>query len=187
MVTTWSPAYARVSFLNCLHTEPAHWYNPVSNLEEVRMKKLIVTVCKGNIERSVLATLCIARELAKLPDGNDYVVESRGIQGMPGEPVSAHSNLMLYGEVWPLAAPVLEEFGLEWPRDKLSTPMTFEIATEASVIYAMDRKVLEKLYTAFPSLSGKIRLFGELTGNAEDVADPYDANTDRKSVCRERV
>jgi protein-tyrosine-phosphatase len=141
------------------------------------MAKLILTVCKGNIERSVLAALCIERELAKLPDSETFAVESRGIHGMAGEPLSQYPNLMLYEDVWPLAVPAFAKYGIKWPRDKRSTPMTREAAIEASVIYAMDRKVLEKLHAVFPALTHKIKLFGELTGNAVDVGDPYDMNT----------
>jgi protein-tyrosine-phosphatase len=151
------------------------------------MKKRIVTVCMGNIERSVLAALFIQRELTKLNVADEYLVMSRGIQGMPGEPSARHKNLREYADIWPYAAEALTEFDIEWPCDQESTPMTEDIAQQAAIIYAMDKVVAGKLRSAFPEHHQKIKLFSKLADKESDVADPHDMKTaeGHSSVIRE--
>ncbi len=48
------------------------------------MKKLIMTVCKGNIHRSVIAALCVKKTIKELGLESEYEIMSRGLQGSAG-------------------------------------------------------------------------------------------------------
>lgn len=139
------------------------------------MKKLILTVCKGNIHRSVIAALCIENALKKLGLGSEYEIISRGLQGSAGTDMPRFPNIMSYPNEWSLTKPTLEEIGIEIPLSQKATPITEDIISRASLILAMDQSVLytspNSLIKQFPNFGFKMRLFQELTGKADDITD----------------
>ncbi len=139
------------------------------------MKKLLLTVCNGNIHRSVIAAACIDRKIRDKGLTNRYEVLSRGLQGTQGTEPSRHKNLRDYPMEWPLTEPFLRELDIEIADDQATTPITRTIAERASIILAMDRPVLSQkqnsLLNQFPDLSTKMLLFSELAGKIEDVPD----------------
>ncbi len=135
------------------------------------MKKLILTVCKGNIHRSVIAALCIEKVLKTLYLESEYDVMSRGLQGSAGTDIPRFSNLKFYPTEWSLTEPVLEEIGIEIPLSQIATPVTKGIVSNASLILAMDQMVLLSLINQFPNFGFKMRLFQELAGSVDDIID----------------
>ncbi len=139
------------------------------------MKKLILTVCEGNIHRSVIVALCIEKALKGLCLESKYEITSRGLQGSAGTSMPRFPNLKSYPTEWLLTAPVLEEIGIEIPLSQIATPVTKDIVGNASLILAMDRMVLcglpHSLVNQFPNFGFKMRLFRELAGNIDDITD----------------
>src|SRR3989338_7334523 len=85
--------------------------------------KLILVVCNGNVHRSVVAQLCITRELQRRSiDGIACV--SRGLQGTAGTALPQGRNLRDYPREWSLTKPVLDRLGIEainrWNRLRIS-------------------------------------------------------------------
>lgn len=144
-------------------------------------KKLILTVCSGNIHRSVIAQLCLSRELVNIGKGNDFEVLSRGIQGTMGTKPPAHPNLRHYSMEYGHTEPCLRKIGIEIPFDQKATLIDEQIVKQASLILAMDKEVLSKkrtpqgermsLLDQFPEYAHNMRLFMELVGRKEDVKD----------------
>lgn len=139
------------------------------------MSKLILTVCKGNIHRSVIAAACIQEMIVRRGLAARYEVMSRGLQGTMKTKPSEHRNLRDYPMEWPLTKPVLEELGIEIATDQQSTPITQDVAERASLILAMDSLVLSELPNSlikqFPTLGKKLRLFTQIAGRSDDVPD----------------
>ena len=139
------------------------------------MEKLILTVCKGNIHRSVIAALCLENALKRLCLESKYEVMSRGLQGSAGTDTPRFSNLKSYPTEWRLTAPILEEIGINIPSSQIATPITKDVVSNASLILAMDRAVLcslpHSLINQFPNLGFKMRLFLELAGSIDGIAD----------------
>lgn len=139
--------------------------------------KTILTVCKGNIHRSVIAALCIEKQLQKLGLASEYNVISRGLQGSAGTDPPEHPNLMCYSNEWSLTAPVLEEIGIEIPDNQTATPVTEEVVRNASFILVMEHRVLHgspiSLIKQFPAFGFKMMLFLGLAGSTDDIPDCY--------------
>lgn len=139
------------------------------------MRKMILTVCKGNIHRSVIAALCIEKALKRLCIESEYEIISRGLQGSAGTDMPRFPNLISYPNEWSLTKPILEEIGIEIPAGQIATPITKEIISKSSLILAMDRAVLRvlpySLINQFPNFGFKMRLFQELAGDTDDIAD----------------
>src|SRR3989344_2190019 len=108
------------------------------------MKKLILTVCNGNIHRSVIAAACIDRKIRDQGLTTRYEVLSRVLQGTQGTKPPLHKNLRDYPMEWPLTEPSLRELGIEIAEGQAATPITRAIAERASVILAMDQLVLSQ-------------------------------------------
>lgn len=146
-----------------------------SQKERGPMKKLIVTVCNGNIHRSVIAAACIRDMIDNRNLKARYEVLSRGLQGTMGTDASKHRNLRDYPVEWPLTAPVLSELDIEIAIDQQATPITLSVVERASLILAMDRLVLSRkrnsLLNQFPDLRSKMLLFRQIAGKIEDVPD----------------
>lgn len=141
------------------------------------MKKLILTVCNGNIHRSVIAEQCINKALHQNGLDNAYHVLSRGIQGTGGEKSPKLKNLREYESEWSLTKPVLDEIGITIPIDKVATPIDARIVEEATLILVMEKGVLlerpNSLVRQFPSMRFKMKLFTELEDKADDIVDLY--------------
>jgi protein-tyrosine-phosphatase len=134
-------------------------------------KKLILTVCSGNIHRSVIAQLCLNRELVNIGRETEFEVLSRGLQGTMGTGAPKYSNLLFYEMEYRHTQPCLKEIGIEIPINQKATPIDEAIVERASLILVMDEKVLHSLERRFPKCIFKMRLFVELVGKKEDVPD----------------
>ena len=129
-------------------------------------KKVVLTVCNGNIHRSVIAEICLDRELKK--HGLENVVcISRGLESRLGE----KCNMMHFPDEWAITEPILKELDIIVSPDRRAVQVDWETIEKASLILAMDRRVLRALWDRFPSSSFKMRLFSELVGKCEDIVD----------------
>jgi len=139
------------------------------------MSHLILTVCKGNIHRSVIAEACINKYLKELGLESGFKVVSRGLKGSCGTAMSEFLNMRCYPLEWGHTEPILRELGIEIPETKIATPINENIVEEASLILAMDSEVLcgftNCLVNQFPKFGFKMRLFSEMTGDVRDVLD----------------
>lgn len=137
----------------------------------------IVTVCKGNMHRSVVAEASINKTLKQHGLDADYVAISRGIQGTAGMEGTAGRRLRDYPQAWERNRPSLEALGLDIS-EHASTPISLEDVERAALILVMDRKVLDSpeygpasLVRQFPLHRRKMRLFRELEGVEEGIED----------------
>jgi len=129
-------------------------------------KKTVLVVCNGNIHRSVIAEICLNQELEVENSGMDIRCISRGI-----EMRSEKRNMMNFPEEWALTKPVLEKLGITVSPNRKAQQIDLSSVEKASVILAMDRRVLRILWEKFPSHTFKMRLFSELVGKCEDIVD----------------
>src|SRR3989338_615333 len=144
-------------------------------------KKLVLTVCSGNIHRSVIAQLCLDRELVNIEKDTEFEVLSRGIQGTMGTNPPEHPNLRYYPMEYGHTDPCLREIGIEITAGQKATVIDEQIVKEASLILAMDKEVLSEKRTPkgepmsltdqFSEHAFKMRLFMELVGEKGDVQD----------------
>lgn len=135
-------------------------------------KRIILTVCSGNIHRSVIAQLCLNRELANIGREKEFEVLSRGVQGVLGTISPKYPNLLSYDMEFSYTQPCLKEIGISIPLNQKATPIDAEIINVSSVILAMDRAVLSKILTlASPEQTAKFRLFMEIADKEEDLPD----------------
>lgn len=139
-------------------------------------EKIVLTVCKGNIHRSVIAAACIEKLLRARDIQATITVRSRGLQGSFGIPPPRASNLREYPEEWALTRPGLESLGIEIPVNQKATPITKSDVESATLILAMDSAVMQTLLDHFseevPELRSKMILFSELGKTSADVPDP---------------
>lgn len=139
------------------------------------MEKIILTVCKGNIHRSVIAAACINRVLIRRGMSKTFRVISRGLQGSFGTAPPRRPSILDYPEEWALTAPALHERNIEIPMNQTATPVSLSDVEGASVILAMDKYVLdekpESLMNQFPDHRLRMFLFMELAGLSVDVPD----------------
>ena len=145
------------------------------------VKKTVLTVCSGNIHRSVIAQLCLSRELVSIGREIEFEVLSRGIQGTMGTKPPDYPNLLFYEMERRHTQPCLEKIGIEIPASQKATLIDEQIVKRASLILAMDDVVLHTKLTPqgepmsladqFPGHVSKMRLFMELVGKKEDVED----------------
>lgn len=141
-------------------------------------KKLIVTVCRGNIARSPLAEKVIKRELTRQDLNEDYEVISRGTQGVDPEdmlPVK-FSNITEYS-IYQNLKPWLDKHNVDLTSHR-STPIDMNVAERANLILAMDEKTQRTLLRMFPGRAKIIHLFSELVGENKSIIDP-DGTEDR--------
>jgi protein-tyrosine-phosphatase len=143
------------------------------------MKKLIIFICNGNIERSVVAAECLKNTLRKKRMGSKFLVDSYGLQGTKGTALPKHKNLSEYKKEWKIAKPILEKFNINIKSHNFQQ-VTPDIIEKASVVVAMDKKVYLKnknaLLRQFPKHKNKIHLFSELTLDHKDIPDPAGSN-----------
>ena len=148
------------------------------------MKKLVLTVCWGNIQRSVIAELCLSRELAKRKFEGKVEVLSRGIQGSCRVPKPKFDNLMWYPKQWQPSEPYLKQIGIEIPNTQRFVPVDEGIIERASLILVAEKGILKVdpngphrehpnagLLTQFPSAAYKMILFTELVDRTDDIED----------------
>lgn len=140
-------------------------------------RHLIVTVCKGNMHRSVVAEACINKVLKERGLDADYAVISCGIQGTADMEGTQGRSLRDYPQAWERNRTSLEALGLDIS-GHVSTPISPEDVERAVLILVMDRKVLDSpeygsasLARQFPCHRDKMRLFLELESMDEGIED----------------
>jgi protein-tyrosine-phosphatase len=141
--------------------------------------KLIVFVCNGNIERSVIAEACLKKILRERHLDGKYRVESFGLQGTFGTPEPIGRSLVDYPEEWAAAKPTLEILGIDISKHSFQK-LTRRTVILADIIISMDRKCLTEACNAlehtYPEYARKFHLFSELSFRAEDTTDPFASN-----------
>lgn len=139
------------------------------------MNKLIVFICNGNIHRSVIAAESLRQILKKQKLGQNFFVDSYGLQGTKGTDLPKHKHLSEYPREWKAAKPVLQKLDIDISKHSFQK-ITPTVMKKASVIITMDDKVYLKaknsLVKQFPKYKLKIHRFSELTENNKDVKDP---------------
>ncbi len=136
-------------------------------------KKVIVFICKGNIHRSAIAEQILKKILREKGLSDQFNVISRGITGSAGTKPTLHKNITAYDE-WKFSKPSLEEFGIDITKHE-ARPITEDVASNADVIVAFDKIILEDdevaLKKQFSQFHGKMHLLSELEGSAEEIPD----------------
>jgi protein-tyrosine-phosphatase len=140
------------------------------------VEKIVLTVCKGNIHRSVIAAACIEKLLRERNPEALIGVQSRGLQGSFGTAPPRFVSIREYSDVWAMTRPGLDPLGIEIPANQAATPIRNKDVENAILILAMDRSVRQALINHFgnvvPELQSKLMLFMELAGKSSDVPDP---------------
>lgn len=139
------------------------------------IEKIVLTVCKGNIHRSVIAAACIDKLLQERGLHSAIGVQSRGLQGSFGTTPPRFPSIRDYPDEWELTRPGLEHLGIEIPTDQTATSITKADVENADLILALDKAVMQTLLDHFgdeiSSLQSKMMLFMELGGVSADVPD----------------
>ncbi|MFC1613250.1 hypothetical protein ACFL23_02860 [Patescibacteria group bacterium] len=139
------------------------------------MKKLVVCVCHGNIHRSVIAEHCFNLVFRQRGLDKELFAISRGIQGTMNTDLPKYANLYNYEKELTYSEPFLKQIGVCIPQKQMARPITATILGQASIVLAMDHKVLiaekNNLVRQFPEYGYKMRLFLELAGSFDDVID----------------
>jgi len=134
----------------------------------------VLTVCFGNIHRSVIAEYALRQALKKIGLSEEIQVESRGLLGMPGLPAPIGKNIRDYPDKWLYIEPVLNRLELDVSAHK-TCPLDCDIVSQSSLILAMDRNILidhtSSIVRVFPENAWKARLFMELDGFVVDIDD----------------
>jgi protein-tyrosine-phosphatase len=146
------------------------------------MKKLIIFVCNGNIERSVVAAECFRSILIENKISSKFLIDSYGIQGTKGTVLPKHNNLSKYAKEWKVVKPILEKLKINIS-DHRFKKITLRVVKKASVIIAMDKKVYSKnknaLLKQFSEQKNKIHVFSELILDHIDIQDPAGSDSNK--------
>ena len=153
------------------------------------IKKLIVVVCNGNIQRSVVAELCLNKQLKISGYSDSVVCVSRGLQGSMGTNMPKGLNLYDYPMEMANSEIALNKLGINISKEQKSTPIDQDIIKQAGVVIAMDNLVLKELpnslHNQFPDSKYKMVLFSELvdqTSNIDDLAGIDDSSKHSKLI-----
>lgn len=146
------------------------------------MKKHIIFICNGNIERSVVASQSLRNILKEKRIGSKFLVDSYGLQGTKGTDLPKHKHLSEYPKEWKATKAILEKLKIDISEHSFQK-ITPDIAEKASVIIAMDKKTYSQARNAlikqFPKYKNKIYIFSELTKNHKDIKDPFGNTSSR--------
>lgn len=140
---------------------PAHEARRRLFVKPVRPLKNVLFVCTGNTCRSPLAEV-LFRDLAKELTG--YQVGSAGVGAFSGQAASRHS------------ATLAREAGLDLTQHR-SRPLSADIVTAATHIFAMGRSHIAAILGSFPEAEDKVYLVSEFTADdslrGRDLSDPF--------------
>lgn len=139
------------------------------------MKKQIIFICNGNIERSVVASQCLRNILKEKKLSSKFSVDSYGLQGTEGSDLPKHKHLSEYPKEWKAAQSTLKKLKIDISKHSFQK-ITSGVVKKASVIIAIDEKVYSKsknaLLEQFSEQKDKIHIFSELTSDSKGVKDP---------------
>lgn len=139
------------------------------------MKKQIIFICHGNIERSVVAAQCLRNILKEKRISSKFLADSFGLQGTKGTALPKHKHLSEYPKEWKAAQPILKKLKIDISEHSFQK-LTSDVAEKAAVIIAMDEKVYTKnknaLLKQFTKQKKKIHIFSELTLDHKGIQDP---------------
>lgn len=136
------------------------------------MKKLIIFVCRGNIVRSPIAESLLKKKLVREKLADQYEVISRGIQGTVVDPKPAKfPNITYYQTIYAESKPTLDKLQIDLS-DHRSTVIDQQTVDRASLILAMDDRILNGLRMLFPKNIDKIHLFSSLVKSNKQIIDP---------------
>jgi len=153
------------------------------NHEKINKPKKILILCWGNIMRSPTAKFILDREISNLGLDQEYVCESRGIQGSGSIPSPKFSSFNQYKEEFKLAKPVMDRYRIDISHHT-AKPIDHETIYQADLILAMDDRVLlgpeGGLLLQFPEAKTKTRLLSELVDKKHDIQDPAEITNENK-------
>ena len=140
------------------------------------MKKSIIFICNGNIERSVIAAQCLNNLLEKKQLTAKYKADSFGLQGTKNTPNPLYKKLSQYPKEYKAAYPTLKKLKIDISKHTYKK-ITLSAISYATTIIAMDKKVYSSaknsLLKQFPFAKNKLHIFSEITLNHKNIKDPH--------------
>lgn len=139
------------------------------------MKKSIIFICNGNIERSPIAAYCLNDIFNKKQLAAKYKAGSFGLQGTQNTAHPLHKKLSEYPKEYKAAYPTLKKLQIDISKHTYKK-ITLSTINSAATIIAMDKKVYSSaknsLVKQFPFAKNKIHIFSEITLNHKNIKDP---------------
>jgi len=140
------------------------------------MKKSIIFICNGNIERSAIAAQCLNILLKKKRLTTKYRADSFGLQGTKNTPKPLYKKLSQYPKEYKAAYPTLKKLKIDINEHNYKK-ITLSAINSAATIIAMDKKVYasanNSLLKQFPFAKKKFHIFSEITIKHKNVKDPH--------------
>ena len=119
----------------------------------------VLIVCTANICRSPIAEAILKHLVAKLPDADQWIIESAGTWARYGAPAAVLSQL------------VVQQMGMDISNHR-SKPVTPELVQQFNLILTMESQQKEGLSLQFEQYADRIFMLSEMIGRFEDVPDP---------------
>lgn len=129
------------------------------------MMKTILFICTGNICRSPMAAALMRERIAELGLADQVQVESAGVWAEEGFGASTH------------AVTVLAERGVDL-RGHQSQAVTMRLLAQADIVLVMEEAHRRSIFYLAPQHLGKVFLLTEMSGQHDDIADPYGRSLD---------
>ena len=143
-------------------------------LKSINFKSTLLIVCKGNINRSM-----VAEQLLKARGFTN--VRSAGLLGMSSRKPSKEAEAF-----------IAERLGINTTnlRSQSVARALREMASEIELVLCFERSQVAELVWRFPNLKGKVFLFSKLSGDANespDIGDPHGAEPEVYLACFRKI
>lgn len=122
--------------------------------------KTILLICTGNICRSPMAAALLRKRITELGLADRVQVLSAGVWAEEGRDASLH------------AVTVLAERGVDL-QDHRSQTVTLQLLAQADIVLVMEEAHRRSIFYLAPKHLGKVFLLTEMSGQHDDVPDPY--------------